>query len=82
MDTETIYKIIDIIDTRIQWTINDFKLLNDQDRIDNQQEVLNELKKHLQSYIDEPDEDICQCCGGHINMCDEECTQILNKTEE
>ena len=51
MDTNKVQEIIYMIDTRIQWTINDFKLLNDQDRIDNQQEVLNELKKHLQLII-------------------------------
>lgn len=79
MDTTTVQEIIEMIDARLANLENTTMHIEDYFGAD---KALTELQNHLQSYINETDDDICQCCGGHINMCDEECTQILNKTEE
>lgn len=78
MDINTVQEIIEMIDARLANLENTTMHIEDYLGADR---ALTELQNHLQSFIDEPDEDVCQCCGGHINMCDEECTQILNKTE-
>ena len=83
MDITTVIKMLDAdINQRkaSKKPSNDVMVLSDLGAI----KALENFRNHLQLYIMDTntDSEIYQCCGGHNNMCDEECTQILNKTEE